>query len=676
MAEISNNPGKKAQKSKKPLIVFIAVFLAAAILITGFVFPGFFRSKKPAVSALVNAVEVTVPNPTGPEALVGMACNVALQYYSEARMYLERLGTYDTANADGKELKALLDDTVTAFENAEKISECLGRAVDKWMEAEDVREAPTYKVLNEAKAPQQGSLFIRAFAKEPSESEKWAQEIVGAFDKAKNGQKIKAVAELLGTDAKHAYAELKIAQAVLEGAEYSEIAAKADTCVKVAKTLKTAGTVAGLVIAAAPVATGAVATMATGEMLATGGGIVMGAVNSGLEITSTGAMFYYGTDDNTVTKTADAVADSDFMKTANLVVGLAGVGYNISGQIKDMNKLMDNADKADEMYQLFTSLSVKNGKEASNLFGILSFGLGNFDPESNTICSFSPGITPDGLKVTVKDTAIGASEEQQNAMKEVLENAGCSPEAAGSAVAAAAEAIASGAAPETASPAADAPLPEELVTKTLEDNGFIAPGSTFFNLDDFISGLDVFMESVAAFKAGAEASSEKQTEGTEKTASDAKWVDPYEHFGVNDIVALYPLLAEAKPLKLEVTPICFDNNDRELIEFSNTGSFIIDMTKDAVTTYETSFVNGFYRYDLKITLTGVPASSDLLQIRSDCDCYRAASGEFDEHRENEDCIIFNRSLDPHAPFADKAISFDNYSTATIAFRIDKALIAE
>jgi hypothetical protein len=325
------------------------------------------------------------------------------------------------------------------------------------------------------------------------------------------------------------------------------------------------------------------------------------------------------------------------------------------------------------MYKLFTSLSAKNGKEASNLFGILSFGLGNFDPESDTVCSMIPDYSNDGLKVTVKDTAIGTSEDQQKAMKEVLQNAGCSAEDASSAVTAAVEAISSGQTPETASSSPEDPLPEDLVTRTLEENVYIAPGGEYFDLDDFISELDVFMESMASFKAGAEASSETKAENT---ASDAKWVDPYEHFGVNDIVELYPLLAEAKPLKIEVTPICFDNNDRELISFSNTDPFIIDMTDGAVTTYETSFINGFYRYELKITLTGKPQSSDLLLIRSDCDCYRAETGVFDEHRENEDCIIFNRSLDPYAPFADKAISFDNYSTATIALRIDKALLAE
>ena len=84
--------------------------------------------------------------------MVGMEANIALQYYIEARMYLELLSTYDAENADPEELRQLVDDALTAFENADKISESLGRSVDLWMEADDRRDQPEIKVLQTADA--------------------------------------------------------------------------------------------------------------------------------------------------------------------------------------------------------------------------------------------------------------------------------------------------------------------------------------------------------------------------------------------------------------------------------------------------------------------------------------------------------------------------------------------
>lgn len=54
-----------------------------------------------------------------------------------------------------------------------------------------------------------------------------------------------------------------------EGADAMAAAEQATNCIKMAKTLKTAGTLAGLVIAAAPADIIAIATMATGERIST-----------------------------------------------------------------------------------------------------------------------------------------------------------------------------------------------------------------------------------------------------------------------------------------------------------------------------------------------------------------------------------------------------------------------
>ena len=490
------SPGKSR---RGPLMRIIALVLIAAVLFGG---GAYLWSRHRSPEKLINRVQVFIPNPTAAEAMVNLQTSVAIQYYIEARMYLEKLSQYNTENVDPDEFKKLVDLTVTAFENADKMSDCLNRSVDKWMETDDVRQTPVITVLQEA---DENSSFLdlfmhKVFAKGKSASEVTAQQIVDAFDKAKFGNKVQAVAELLGTDNKHAIAQLKMAQATLEGADAMEVAKQADNCVKVATTLKTAGTVAGLVIAAAPVATGAVATMATGELIVTGGGIVMGGINAGVEVTSTSAMLYYGTEDNVITKSAEKFQNSEFMQTANLLVNIGGVGYNIKNQIQNVNKLIDQADKIDDYNKLFTSLSTNNGKEASDLFGILSFGLSSLNPDDGILMTSIPTPTDNGMIFDIADTKIGTSSLQQEAMKKLLQESGYTTSQSELAVATAVEVLESGKEPVSAPDDPAAPVPAAAIDRILEENKFIAPDNTEFNIDDFTDLVGVFMDTLAEYE--------------------------------------------------------------------------------------------------------------------------------------------------------------------------------
>ena len=486
----NSSPGKSR---KSPFIRLVALVLIAAILFAG---GGFLWTKFRSPEKLINRVEVFIPNPTAAEAVVNLQTSMAIQYYLEARMYLELLSQYDAENADPEEIGRLVDLTVTAFENADKISDSLSRSIDMWMDTDDVRDTPVVTVLQEADGNLSFlDLFMsKVFAKEKSASEVTAQQIVDAFDKAKFGNKVKAVAELLGTDNKHAIVQLKMAQASLEGADAMAVADQAETCIRVATTLKTAGTVAGLVIAAAPVATGAVATMATGELIVTGGGIVMGGINAGVELTSTGAMLYYGTEENVISQSAEKFQNSEFMKTANFLVNIGGVGYNIKNQIQNVNKLIDQADKIDDYNKLFTSLSTNNGKEASDLFGIMSYGLSSLESDDGTLVTTTPKATDNGMTLDIADTKIGTSPLQQEAMKKLLQESGYTEAQSELAVATAVEVLESGKEPVSTPDDPAAPVPEATIEKILEENKFIAPDNTEFNLDEFIDIVDEFME--------------------------------------------------------------------------------------------------------------------------------------------------------------------------------------
>ena len=656
-------PQQAAPKKKKRHGGVIAA-LAAVLLIAGvlcFIWPGFLRKKEVDPVSLINRVQVTIPNPTGPEALVNLETGIALEYYTEARMLLEKLAQYDIEKLDEEEFRQLVDDTITAFENVEKISESLSKSVDLWMEMDDVREKPKIKVLQRAdeESASADPFTPRAYAAKKSASEMTAQEIVDVFDKAKNGQKIRTLATLLGTDAKHAYAQLKMAQAELEGADARKVAEQATNCIKAAKVLKTAGTVAGLVVAAMPVATGAVATMATGELIATGGGIVMGAVNTSLELTSTGATIYYGTDENGITKRADAIADSDAMKTANLVVGIAGVGYNIKNMVTKASEMMDKADKLDDMYELFTSLSANAGYEGSDLFGILSFGLGNFDPNEGTFMGIKVDPQLDGTKITIQDTKIGISEAQQEAIKSVLLGTGyTTAKLTETIVDKAVELIKSGDVSVTSALDKVTDISMDFVEKKLEENEIIAPGSNAFDLYAYIDQMETLMEALAEYEMPETTAAETTAAGTtpaettavpatktpaettkapaETTAAEASlsglgWIDPYDYFKVDTIFKLYPLLSKNRPAAIKVRPIAYESLGP--ITVSNTESFVIDLTAGAKTVYNTIYYEGssidapYYRHEFAITFTAKSDGYDLFYITMARDVYRIKDGE-------------------------------------------------
>ncbi len=594
-------------------------------------------------------VRVKLPPATDAEQAMNVTAALAVNSYLTARAYLDLFLACDTENLDeagAAELTETLKSAIAAFENVDLLSEALTKATDVW---ENTKDDPK---------PVLASLCIRnvpfgltAFAAGDTGATKWAQDIVDAYDKAPAGKGIRTLAAQLGTDAKHAYAQLKQALAVLEGAEYTAIADKANTAVQVASTLKTAGTAAGLVIAVAA----APAAGTLGAVVKTGG-VVCSGINTLLEVGSTGSIIYNNGEENEISIACDKT-EAQFAPIGQ-IFSVLGLGLALKDVGTTGKKILDSGYK---------SLSAKEMNDlGENSFGILSYAANSFNDYMNdgSILSGTFKKTDDGVDFTLIETLTGTEAEAADKVKEALKNAGIDEKTVESAFEST----------EEAKP--DGNIPPEIAQKIIENNPTVTPAGGF-DAESFIAKLEESLIEIAA-KGDRDASSdETETEtGTDAPAAEAQWVDPYEYFGVDDIVALYPLLYKAKPLKLEVTPICFDNNDRELIEFTNTGSFVIDMTKGAVTTYETSYVNGYNRYDLKVTLTGDPISSDLLRIRSDVDCYVAGTGAFDEHRENEECIIFNLTLDPYAPFADKAISFDNYTTATIAFRIDKALLAE
>ena len=361
--------------------------------------------------------QVNYPVPTDAEAVVDAASGLAVNYYLAGRAYLDAFINYDVSGLtedNYAQYTALVDNAVRAFENADKMNAVLNEALDVF-EQEENGEGPKAQQLSAA-----ASLGITAYAAEMG-SKEWAQSIMDEYAKAKPGYAIRHLASQLGTDAKHAYAQMKMAQDILMGAESTQIADKANTAVKTATVLKTAGTAAGLVIAVATApASGALATAVST------GGITMSGVNTVLEIGSTASILYTNGEDNEFSMACDKTEAQ--LAPIGQIFAIAGVGANIKDLAGAGKDIWKNG---------YNSLDAKTKEElAMNSFGVISYGAGAINDYVNGGSIMSGTFTKgdDGIKFTLINTLTGTEPDQQKNVTDVLKNAGVSEERINSAL--------------------------------------------------------------------------------------------------------------------------------------------------------------------------------------------------------------------------------------------------
>ena len=182
----------------------------------------------------------------------------------------------------------------------------------------------------------------------------WAKSITEHYDAIESNKKIAQLARDMGCDAKRAYAQLVVAQNILQGHyanvegdlnefwEKRMIAAKAGCKVGlfVCATIATGGTAAASATAAAPL----------GYVTATeAAGIVVGAVDATLEVTSAGAKIIFGPDSKVVKRLDDTMKP---LSDATLVFGLFTGGGSSAGE--KLAFLGDLGFRAKELYDSFT----------------------------------------------------------------------------------------------------------------------------------------------------------------------------------------------------------------------------------------------------------------------------------------------------------------------------------
>lgn len=422
----------------------------------------------------ITTVEVNLPAPTDAEVIADVSTSLALNYYMVGRAYIDEFINYDTetlTEANFNEYYNLLAKGIEAIENAGKVNDVLIEAIDGLEKEPEPKEKPNYKVLSNETSFGFG---ITAHAVAEQGSEKWAREVLDQWSlKTREHGGLRRISEYLGKDTKYAYEALKQAQEILDGKDYQALAKKENAAYQAATVLKTSGTAAGLVIAVAtaPVSGTVAAAVSTG-------GIVMGGVNTVLEVGSTGAILYNNGEDNVVSTFCDNTEAQ--MAPIGQVFSIASLGSSL----KDIGKT-----GLDALKNGLGSLDEKTKTElAMNSFSVLSYGASSLNDYMNdgSIMSGTLKVTKDGIKFTLKETLTGNEPEKQENIKTVLTEAGLDSQTVDEVI-------------ETASKENTAPvryqtdrIPNDIGDKIIEQN---QPEEDDFDIDEYLEKLrDILYE--------------------------------------------------------------------------------------------------------------------------------------------------------------------------------------
>ena len=330
----------------------LSILMVIALVFTMISGCGKNSSEKSASKDTISEVKVTFPCSTGIKATVEGEAVIATQVYLLARAYVEKLEMYDTDSFDADEYKKLLAEALESFRIAESLSKSLEQHANALIELEEDEsyqsEKATYEQVSAAfESSSFSPLTIVAYAaEEKSPAVKYAEELTKTFDNAKNGQKLKAIAEKYGTDVKKAKAMLDQAQAILEGNAYADQADFENKCYEFAVETKAAASTIGFGVAVA--ASGGIAAggaSAAGIMEA--GGLVFNGVSA---IIDTGtAITIHTTNGEGNDYTAAFEATGEMLAPVGAVFAIGGGIQNIK-DFRDPEKALDAVNNAAQAF--------------------------------------------------------------------------------------------------------------------------------------------------------------------------------------------------------------------------------------------------------------------------------------------------------------------------------------
>ncbi len=284
---------------------------------------------------------VSLPAVTVERAAVEQVGAIATQQYIIARLKTDVLIEYDIENGSIDELKAMTDDTLEAWRLCELASVKAAELTDYAQELGVQANTQAARMLYAHRGGPSFSLLATvAYAAEENAAVKWAKELTEKYDSYPAGQKVKQLAENLGTDAKKAYAQLQMAQNILTGEAYSaegDTMQKFENAAMATKTACKTGLYIGGVVAGGGVANG----------ILEAGGMVISGVDTIVDIASTGSTIILG-ENNKVT-----MAANDLKDIVGPIASIAGgvnvfSGDSIKAGIKagaEFSKQMGSLDK-------------------------------------------------------------------------------------------------------------------------------------------------------------------------------------------------------------------------------------------------------------------------------------------------------------------------------------------
>lgn len=380
---------------KRAIGILLAITLIFALL-TG--------CGKPEKENPITEVKVTLPCSTGARAIVEGEAVLSTQVYLLARACFEKLETYDTDSFDAQGYSKLLAETSEAFRIAEALCASFEHHADAFAEVEENGSVPqekaTFEVLSAPADRVRSFPFVPvAYAEEKSPAVRYAEELTRTFDSAKNGQKLKAIAEKYGTDVKKAKVMLEQAQAILEGAAYEDQAAFENKCYEVAVETKAAASAIGFGVAVA--ASGGIA--AGGAVSVTGimeaGGLVMNGVNAVIDMGT--AVTIHATHGEGNEYTAAWEKTGEMFAPVNAVFAIGGGIQNIK-DFRDPEKTADMVNNAAQAFMVGVGFA-RDYIQDGTILGVSS---NIVDGYREIIVRCANTADPDGAKEVLSKTGI------------------------------------------------------------------------------------------------------------------------------------------------------------------------------------------------------------------------------------------------------------------------------
>lgn len=301
-------PAKAQTRRRSPKIVLLA---AVAIIVAVALGIGFL----PDLLKGGDIRPVTVERDAEPLAAgtASEATALALRQYIYARLATELFAEAVAASAPREELAEMADELLLAWEEAALYSSVAAEisdqavAVHETAVVKQTSAAEQMRLTTLAAVTEKGSVLpLAAGDAQKTDPRTWAANLTKQYDALKGAKRYQQLAAQLGTDAKTAYEQMVLAQAIIHDDATAE-AEYNDTLLKTAQVIKTTSKV-GVFITATIVTGGGTLTAlpASGFTLAQTAGTIVGGVDCLVDVADTGSTIFLGENNQVALAAAEA----------------------------------------------------------------------------------------------------------------------------------------------------------------------------------------------------------------------------------------------------------------------------------------------------------------------------------------------------------------------------------